>query len=692
MNRDTKHRLGAVSDWEETADTAARARLAEIEREMDSSAAVQSWFLPPAPSFTAEGFHVSALYRPADKCSGDWWWHELQPDGKLAVFVGDVMGHGHAAAFLTAVLATNLRRWREHGGLSGIPAKLEALSNEIRQLSQGNYLVTMTVLELDPRSRHAVVHSAGGQPVVVVPHDAPARVLLRASSPLGSAKFELGRMEYDIAPGDRLVMLTDGLIESRTSTGRELGLKRLVRVLSDTRAVPIEEAAQQAVNRISEERGPAEQQDDITVVLIEPRLDVVQAVSAAQSAAPAPLPPLPVPAAARREGARPATPLPVGAAVAASTAGEAALPLPLTEDDLISWESLPSDDAEPLELLRIPAATPVGTAVDALRVAQGTVRPGGSFESEDTRPRLPLAAPVPERHRPTPPPLRPAQQFPAVSYPTASSEFRRRRSIPSTPGAFAIGDHLLQANADRRPGILVGVLLATLGGIGLLWYTGQWQAIESSLRASLRDDAPAPRPPIARRAAAGPASAKPGAAPAAARPVPAAPAGTAPVAPAGVAAVNEAVPAAPTATPTGTGPAGTSEGTGGAPAPTAGGAAAAAAGGAPAPAEERGTLVPGLPSTAQWPLVDAAKMTRISGRPPVLPAGMDPGADSAQVRVCVGRGGWVLGARVESEHPDAVRSIIEAALLRWHYEPHRRTDGSKGPACMLLQIPLQRRR
>ncbi len=64
---------------------------------------------PTATRSLTSRVQMFGVYRPADACGGDWWWHEPLSGGRHVVMVGDVTGHGPGPAMVTAAVATAFR-------------------------------------------------------------------------------------------------------------------------------------------------------------------------------------------------------------------------------------------------------------------------------------------------------------------------------------------------------------------------------------------------------------------------------------------------------------------------------------------------------------------------------------------------------------------------------------------------------
>jgi serine phosphatase RsbU (regulator of sigma subunit) len=167
--------------------------------------------LPKVP-----GVALAARYRPsaADVVGGDWYDLVPLPSGRLSIVLGDVAGHGLAAAAITAQLRHALRAHLLRD--LGPAGALRALNELVTALLPGE-LATAVVAELDPVTGEVAVASAGHPPAV---HAGPDGVVLLpggrgpALGLLDTAEYRETRLRLTVA--DRLLLYSDGLVESRS--------------------------------------------------------------------------------------------------------------------------------------------------------------------------------------------------------------------------------------------------------------------------------------------------------------------------------------------------------------------------------------------------------------------------------------------------------------------------------------------
>jgi serine phosphatase RsbU (regulator of sigma subunit) len=244
-------------------------RLASVERDLELTGAVQSGFLPKDSVIVNQELELRGFYRPAGTCSGDWWWYESTQDGRHVLLVGDVTGHGPGPAMVTAAVASAYRVQTRISDRTPLDVRLEAVNDEVLRVGQGNYQMALTAIEIDSRRGEMRAYSAGGLPAVVMENGGPAQVVVCRGTPLGTARFQLGRTERALPPSTRIFVCTDGVLEIELANGRVFGMRRLIRALESTRQSNLEEAVSMLSHEASVANGNAIQKDDWTFAIVD---------------------------------------------------------------------------------------------------------------------------------------------------------------------------------------------------------------------------------------------------------------------------------------------------------------------------------------------------------------------------------------------------------------------------------------
>jgi len=242
------------------------ARLAQADMrrraEMEKARQIQRHLLPAQRAFADPP--LAWRYEPATEVAGDYVDVRAVGDALLVV-VADVAGHGVPAAMGAAMLKTLF---------SGAVSQTSNPSVILAEINRGFAAVTpdedfasMIVLSYDQNGntlRHA---SAGHEPAYLMRGGAVAQTLSATGPLLGiSEEGQWLAEDVAVAPGDLLIIVTDGLVETRAPDGRQFGRERLSAILGDGETEPLDDLLSRLLASASTLRGNADQEDDITLV------------------------------------------------------------------------------------------------------------------------------------------------------------------------------------------------------------------------------------------------------------------------------------------------------------------------------------------------------------------------------------------------------------------------------------------
>jgi len=220
--------------------------------ELAAARGVQELLIPQEKPATP-GFEVDSVYSPASEVGGDFFHVQTMGREGLLVVIGDVASHGLKAAMNVSLLMGALRRGTERH-----PARiLESLN---RVLSGTDSFTTCQALWFGVNGE-VVIANAGHLP----PYLNSQEIALPGSLPLGV----LGEITYEesrffLHPGDRILLLSDGVVEARHPNGELFGFDR-VRQFSQKAAIFLADAAKSFG-----------QQDDITVLTVRREVEAVK--------------------------------------------------------------------------------------------------------------------------------------------------------------------------------------------------------------------------------------------------------------------------------------------------------------------------------------------------------------------------------------------------------------------------------
>jgi hypothetical protein len=215
-----------------------------VTSELAAARSVQELMIPQEKLATP-GFEVDSIYSPANEVGGDFFHVQTTGDGGLLVVIGDVAGKGLKAAMNVSMLMGALRRTSERS-----PANiLESLNRVLT----GSESFTTCQAAWFGANGELLLANAGHLP----PYLNSQEIALPGALPLGvlpDVHYE--EVKLYLHPGDRMLLLSDGVVEARRPSGEIFGFDR-VHNLSNQSAFYVAEAAKDFG-----------QEDDITVLTV----------------------------------------------------------------------------------------------------------------------------------------------------------------------------------------------------------------------------------------------------------------------------------------------------------------------------------------------------------------------------------------------------------------------------------------
>uniref|UniRef100_UPI0035B40D1F PP2C family protein-serine/threonine phosphatase n=1 Tax=Promineifilum sp. TaxID=2664178 RepID=UPI0035B40D1F len=247
-----------------------------MERELQQARRIQMSLLPGRYPEIA-GWDFAATYESAREIGGDLYDFIEWPDApeRIGLLIADVSGKGTAAALFMAHSRAMIR-----GAAQTRPSPADTLSQANVLIARDNHamlFVSAFYAVLDTGSGHLTFANAG--------HNVP--LLLRASGDLeevmcrGMVLGIMDDMTYDedelvLAPGDTLVLYTDGITEAMDATDELFGKARLKEAIAGAAVRNARDAIDAIITAIRTYTGDTPQADDLTVVAIRRETVVAQ--------------------------------------------------------------------------------------------------------------------------------------------------------------------------------------------------------------------------------------------------------------------------------------------------------------------------------------------------------------------------------------------------------------------------------
>ena len=235
------------------------------EREVEEARAIQQGFLPQEiPQIP--GYQIAGAWQPARIVGGDYY--DVLPfdDDSVGLCIADVAGKGMPAAMLMSNFQASVR------GFASPSLSPDALCEKLNKLVCRNIaadrFITFVYAHLHGPSRRLSYANAGHNAPIVLHRDGTHERLDVGGGVLGifqQQSFDVG--SFQLAPGDRILLYTDGVTEARDGAGIEFGDSRLIEVLQDCREADPQIAQEKIFSTVEQFCG-GNWEDDATLIVL----------------------------------------------------------------------------------------------------------------------------------------------------------------------------------------------------------------------------------------------------------------------------------------------------------------------------------------------------------------------------------------------------------------------------------------
>ncbi len=245
-------------------------QLLDINNELEMAREIQLSILPhDIPKI--RGLAIAARYIPMSLVAGDFYDFVIVDEKRLGILVADVSGHGLPAALIASMLKVALAAQSPH---AFDPARVLSGLNQTLCGNFRNHFVTAAYAFVDTE-KNSIRYAGAGHPPLL---------LWRESSMGASEVLENGLLlglfpdapysvaEVYVEPGDKLVLYTDGILETRSPSKDEFGPELLKVFLESKHNLKADEFADSLLDELtgwSENRKGDGQEDDITLLVID---------------------------------------------------------------------------------------------------------------------------------------------------------------------------------------------------------------------------------------------------------------------------------------------------------------------------------------------------------------------------------------------------------------------------------------
>src|SRR4029077_8432708 len=241
---------------------------------LEAAERLQHAVLPELPD-EIPGWEFASYYSPSGRTEvgGDFFDVLPQPDGRLVVFVGDVMGRGVRAAASMAQMRAAIRAYV---AVDPDPSRVLGLMDRLFEAYDVGQLVTLVYLVADSARGEVSMVNAGHPTPVILRADWSVRQLRSPDGPpLGTGDGDREVTAFPLGAGDLVLAFTDGLIERR-GEDIDVGQVRVVEAVTSLSDGRLPEQLEQLVTRIRDHT----RSDDVAALAPRPRALLVHADTA----------------------------------------------------------------------------------------------------------------------------------------------------------------------------------------------------------------------------------------------------------------------------------------------------------------------------------------------------------------------------------------------------------------------------
>ena len=239
----------------------------KLRQQLEMARVVQMSSLPRTMP-EVEGYDVYGTFKPADLTGGDTF--DLSRVGEdLVVVLADATGHGIAPALSVTQMQAMLRMALRLG--ASLEEAYTQVNDQLAEILPGDRFITAFIGILDPATHRLRFHSGGQGPILHF-HAAANESTHHKPTSFPLAAMPITRLKpaivLDLAPGDILAVISDGIFEYRNPQGEEFGEARVRQLLAAHHARPAAEISALLFAAVQDFARKAPQEDDMTVVLV----------------------------------------------------------------------------------------------------------------------------------------------------------------------------------------------------------------------------------------------------------------------------------------------------------------------------------------------------------------------------------------------------------------------------------------
>ncbi len=237
-----------------------------MEHELELATEIQQSFQPSTPP-AMDDYELQGISFSCYEIGGDYYDFIERENGKMLVALGDVSGKGTAAALLMSCVHASIHA--QVAAKTPLGAAVTAVNEYLSENTPANRFVTLFIAEIDPHTGVIEYINAGHNPPLISRAGGSVEQLGSGGFPLGImplAQFDVGQTQ--LAPGETLVIYSDGVSEANNLREEEFGMERLTEVVRQNFQATASGMRDKVESALSAFTQTAPANDDITLVIV----------------------------------------------------------------------------------------------------------------------------------------------------------------------------------------------------------------------------------------------------------------------------------------------------------------------------------------------------------------------------------------------------------------------------------------
>ncbi len=244
-----------------------------FDEQLKNAERIQKKIIPDSGQFQSRYYSFYSYLKPFRRVGGDFYDFKIFNDDCVSFFLADATGHGIDAAMVTGMVKLIYSYSLKIDEVNRSPGKtIERVDKDIESLLDFSFFSCFGIL-LDPKNKKIYWNNAGHPPAFLISQNNTVTPL-SAVLPLIGMHSMLSFVDYSdqenqFAPGDKLILYTDGLTEAKNADGEEYSVERVQKRIDEYKHLQVQTLCEILINDYKDFTKGTEATDDICLVGIE---------------------------------------------------------------------------------------------------------------------------------------------------------------------------------------------------------------------------------------------------------------------------------------------------------------------------------------------------------------------------------------------------------------------------------------